>query len=287
MIHIGEWQVDIINDCWMRMDGGGAFGLVPKVLWQKHLPADENNLVPFSATCMLLRGNGHIAVVDTGMGYKVPAKHQRQFRMERPSGGLMETLSTLGVPAEEVDTVICTHLHSDHAGGNTKYDQQGQLVASFPNATYYVQEQEFLDAMRPNERTRATYQIENYSPLFELGRLKLLNGDTEILPGVKGIITRGHTPGHMSVRVSGGGKHLGFVCDLASLAIHFENLGWMASYDVEPLYTLENKREWHQWALKHNALLVFPHDVNRPICQAGEKDGKLVLTTYNERWINE
>lgn len=287
MIRIGDWQVDLINDCWMMMDGGGAFGLVPKVLWQKHLPADENNLVPFSATCMLLRGYGHIAVVDTGMGYKVPSKLQKQFKMERPSGGLMETLNLMGVLAEKVDTVICTHLHSDHAGGNTKYDEQGQLVASFPNATYYVQEQEYSDAMRPNERTRATYQLENYSPLFDKGQLKLINGDTEILPGVKGTVTRGHTPGHMSVKVNGRGKHLGFVCDLASLAIHFENLGWMASYDLEPLYTLENKREWHQWALEHKALLVFPHDVNRPICQAREIDGKLVLINCNERWINE
>ena len=286
MIQLGDWRVDLINDCWLRLDGGGAFGLVPKILWQRHLPADENNLVPFAETCLLLRGHGHIALVDTGIGYKLPPKLELQWHIERPAGGLIETLSSLGVSEEQVDTVICTHLHLDHAGGNTKLDERGRPVPTFPNAVYITQEREYLDASQPNERTRATYQAENFTPLVESGQLKLLQGDGEILTGVEGIVTRGHTPGHMSVRISGGGRQLGFVCDLASLAIHFENLGWMAAYDVEPLHTLENKRRWQRWALENDAMLVFPHDVQRPICRAIEADGQFRLETLAERWVN-
>ncbi len=286
MFQLGEWRVDLINDCWLRMDGGGAFGLVPKALWQRLVSPDENNLIPFAETCLLLRGHGHIVVVDTGMGYKVSPKQQAQWHLERPSGGVLEALTALGVIADEVDTVICTHLHLDHAGGNTHYDERGQLVASFPNATYYTQEREFRDASQPNERTRATYLAENFTPLYEQGRLQLLEGDSEILPNVEGIVTRGHTPGHMSVRVSGGGAHLGFVCDLASLAIHFEHLGWMTAYDVEPLHTLENKRAWQRWAQEREAILIFPHDAARPACRAVEIDGRFTLRTLDERWVN-
>ena len=140
--------------------------------------------------------------------------------------------------------------------------------------------------MNPTNVRRATYLAENFTPLYEQGRLQLLQGDSEILPNVEGIVTRGHTPGHMSVRVSGGGEHLGFVCDLASLAIHFEHLGWMTAYDVEPLHTLKNKRIWQRWALEHEAILVFPHDVARPACRAVERDGRFKLQTLDERWVN-
>lgn len=285
-MQIGNWQVDLINDCWLRLDGGGAFGLVPKVLWQKHLPADEDNLVPFSSTCLLLRGYGHVALIDTGLGYKMPPKMQNLWRVDRSAGGLIETLQTLGLQPHDVDTVICTHLHSDHAGGNTKLDEQGRLAVSFPNATYFVQEREYQDAMQPNERTRATYNEENYRPLMDQGLLTLLDGDAEILPGVEGIVTRGHTPGHMCVRISDGEEHLVFVCDLASLAVHFENLAWMAAYDVEPLHSLENKKTWRNWAIEHQAFVVFPHDVNRPVCRASIQEDKFVLQTLNERWVN-
>src|SRR5262249_21722450 len=131
---------------------------------------------------------------------------------------------------------------------------------TFPNAEYVTQRREYDDAMRPNERTRATYLAYNYHPLVESGQMRLLNGDTEILMGIHGVITRGHTPAHMCIRFESQGQHALFVADLASYAVHFERLGWMTSYDVEPLETLECKRHWQQWALDTNALLIFQHD---------------------------
>ena len=117
--------------------------------------------------------------------------------------------------------------------------------------------------MHPNERTRATYLRFNYQPLQEKGQMRLLDGDVELAPGVYGVVTRGHTPAHMSVRFESNGQHGMFVCDMASYAIHFERLGWMTGYDVEPLETLETKRRWQKWALETQAILFFPHDTQR------------------------
>ncbi len=182
--------------------------------------------------------------------------------------------------------MIDTHLHGDHAGGNTRYDESGKVIPTFPNAEYVVQRREYEDAMHPNERTRATYFPINYQPLYESGQLRLLDGDTEIFPGITGHITRGHTPAHMSIRFASNGQQALFVCDMASYAIHFERLGWMTGYDVEPLETLETKRRWQQWALETGALLIFCHDPQR---QAGHcvmgKDGKVSVVALDESFV--
>jgi glyoxylase-like metal-dependent hydrolase (beta-lactamase superfamily II) len=158
--------------------------------------------------------------------------------------------------------VIDTHLHGDHCAGNTVFnaDAEDGIAATFPNAEYVVQRREYEDAMHPNERTRATYYSVNYEPLVRREQMRLLDGDTEILPGIFGVITPGHTPGHQSIRFESQGQHGLFVSDLASYAVHFERLAWMTAYDVEPLITLESKRRWQQWAVDTGALLMFQHD---------------------------
>jgi glyoxylase-like metal-dependent hydrolase (beta-lactamase superfamily II) len=182
--------------------------------------------------------------------------------------------------------VIDTHLHADHAAGNTAYDAGGRIVPVFPNAEYVVQRREYEDACRPNERTRATYVAENFQPLVESSQMRLLEGDTDLAPGIAGIVTRGHTPGHMSVRFESGGQHASFVCDLASYSIHFERLGWMTAYDVEPLETLETKRRWQKWALETNAILIFPHDPLHPVARVTQDDrGKPRIAPIDEPYV--
>ena len=167
-------------------------------------------------------------------------------------------------PAADIDIVIDTHLHDDHCSGNFRRAADGSLAPAFPNAEYLVQRREFEDATNLNERTRATYRPANYVPLLGSGQMRLLDGDAEIAGGVSAILTPGHTPGHMSVRIESDGEHAAFLCDMASLAVHFERLAWMTSFDVEPLVTLETKRRWQQWALETEALLIFPHDAKTP-----------------------
>jgi glyoxylase-like metal-dependent hydrolase (beta-lactamase superfamily II) len=153
----------------------------------------------------------------------------------------------------------------------------------FPNAEYVVQRREYEDAIHPNERTRATYIAENFQPLVESGQMRLLDGDTDLAAGIRGIVTPGHTPGHMSVVLQSDGDTLAFLCDLSTYAIHFERLAWMTAFDVEPLITLETKRKWQKWALDTNAILVFPHDTRRPMGRFSlDERGRGVVTPISE-----
>ena len=174
-------------------------------------------------------------------------------------------MAALGIAPGEIDIVLDTHLHDDHCSGNFRLNADGIREPAFPNAAYLVQRREYEDAIRPNERTRATYLPDNYVPLYQSGQLQLLDGDSQIASGLSAIVTPGHTPAHMSVRIESAGQQAAFVCDLASLSVQFERLAWMTAFDVEPLVTLETKRRWQGWALETDALLIFPHDAVRPV----------------------
>ena len=289
MLKIGDIEIHLINDCRVLVDGGGAFGLVPRVLWQRYFKPDEDNLIPMNQTCLFVRAGGKNIVVDTGLGTKLNDKARRIFRIEN-EGGLLTGLTKLGIQHEDIDLVIDTHLHSDHAGGNTKFVEGSttEVEPTFPNAEYVVQHREYEDAMRPNERTAATYFPFNYQPLVESGQMRLLDGDEEFLPGITGIVTPGHTPAHMSICFESNGEHAAFLCDMASYAVHFERLGWMTAYDVEPLRTMESKRVWQKWALEHNAIVIFPHDAKRPIGRLSQaENGVITVEPIAEPYVNE
>jgi glyoxylase-like metal-dependent hydrolase (beta-lactamase superfamily II) len=286
MIRVGQFSITCINDAITYVDAGGAFGLVPRALWQRLLAPDEDNLVPMSQLCLYVEARGRRIVVDTGMGTRLTDRQRRFWRIQN-EGGLLRGLAALGVAPEQIDLVINTHLHSDHCGGNTRWrsPEDHTVVPTFPNAEYVVQRQEYEDASHPNERTAATYIAENFEPLRASGQLRLLEGDTELLPGVVGMVTPGHTPGHMSVAFHDGGETALFVCDLASYAIHFERLAWMTAYDVEPLRTLETKRRMQQWALDHDATLIFVHDTQRPVGKLRRRESSVYVEPLDVRWL--
>ncbi len=266
MIRLGDFQLHLIQESMTQMDAGGAFGLVPRALHSRFYPLNvEQNTVPMLSNLLLVQTGTQNILIDSGNGSKIPEKMRELFYLEHPHGSLHDSLGRLGLTTADINLVINTHLHNDHSGSNTQFDENGQLVATFPNAEYVVQRREFEDASHPNERNRATYLADNFAPLVASGQMRLLEGDTELAPGIRGVVTPGHTPGHMSVILESGGEHAMFVCDMASFAVHFERLGWMTAYDIEPMVTLESKRKWQQWALETNALLFFPHDVVRPV----------------------
>jgi len=267
MIRIGDIEIFFLTDGTVYVDAGGPFGLTPRALYRKYFEPDANNMIPMSLTCLLVRAAGKTIVVDTGLGEKLTDKMKENWGLARkPGEGLIMALARHGIRPEAVDVVIDTHLHGDHCAGNTYFGPSGELLPTFPNARYVTQRREHQDATHPNERTRGTYYGINFQPLVESGQMALLDGDTEILPGIWGVLTPGHTPGHMAVRFESRDQHGLFVADLASYAVHFEKLAWMTAYDVEPLVTLETKRIWQQWALRTNAALLFQHD---PVIRAG------------------
>ncbi|MEP7290988.1 MAG: MBL fold metallo-hydrolase [Chloroflexota bacterium] len=287
MIQLGDFRLHLINDSRTLVDAGGAFGLVPRLLWSGvFMPPTEDNLVPMMQHNLLVQAHGRNLLIDTSYGDKMTGKQNANFHRESFNGGTLSALARLGLTPNDIDLVIDTHLHGDHCGGNTTYAADGSLIPVFPNAEYVVQRREYEDASRPNERTRATYSAANFQPLVETGQMRLLDGDTELLPGIRGMVTPGHTPGHMSVTLESGGQHAAFICDLASYAVHFERLGWMTAYDVEPLVTLETKRRWQAWALETNALLIFPHDPLRPMGHLIENaDGKRLVVKVDEEYV--
>jgi len=281
MIPLGAFELYLLNDATSFVDGGGAFGLVPRKLWSAYFPPDDDNLIQMAQHCLLVKAHEQYILIDTGLGDKLDDKAQRFWNLQY-SGGLQRGLAQLGIALEQISIVINTHLHADHCGGNTRWrDDHQTTVPAFPNARYLVQRREYDDAMRPNERTRATYLPFNYDPLVQSGQMRLVEGFIEVLPGIELHVTPGHTPGHMSVRLSSAGQHAAFVCDLATYSVHFERLGWMTAYDVEPLRTLETKRQWQIWALEAEALLIFPHDFKRPAGRLQEHGTKLELVTVD------
>jgi glyoxylase-like metal-dependent hydrolase (beta-lactamase superfamily II) len=286
MLKIGDITIHLINDANTLVDPGGAFGLVPRALWSRYLEPTADHLVPMTTTCLLVQTGSQAIIVDTGFGNKLSEKQRKNWNLNRSNGDLINGLQRLGIKPGDIDLVIDTHLHADHCTGNTRLNEDGQLVAAFPNAEYVVQRREFEDASHPNERTAGTYFADNWELLMQNEQMRLLDGDTELAPGVSGIVAPGHTPGHMAVQFHSHRQYAAFVCDLASYSIHFERLAWMTAYDVEPLVTLETKRKWQQWALETDAVLIFPHDPLRPCARLTEdENGRRRLIAVDEPYI--
>jgi len=263
-MRLGNIELFIVSDGESRIDGGGHYGLVPKVLWEKVQPADELNRVPTAVNCLLILSEGKRILVDTGYGRKLSPKEVAMYGISRPQGDLLDHLERLGVAASDVDLVINSHLHSDHCGGNTLV-QDGKVGPAFPHAQYWIQRLEWADAAFPNERTRNTYLPDNLVPIQEAGQLRLLMGDTRVTGEVRCQVTPGHTRAHQSVIIESEGETAMFLGDMASQAIKIERLGWTSAFDTEPLETIETKRAIRDWALERHALLIFQHDVLVPL----------------------
>ena len=273
MVRLGDVELYLLDDGRFLKDGGGLFGLVPKVLWHKVMPADELNRVRLALRPLLIVSQGRRILVDSGLGCKVSLKECEILALERSQGGLLDGLRKVGYDPDDIDIVINTHLHSDHCGGNTLL-REGVPVPAFPNAEYWIQRQEWADARCPNERTRHVYLEENLLPVKESGQLRLLDGDTRVTEHVRCMVTRGHTRAHQSVIIESAGKTAVFVGDLAPLCIHMERLAWIPAYDTEPQETLHAKRLMRNWVLETDALLIFGHEVRTPmgyLRQEGER----------------
>jgi len=264
MITLGRFRLHLIMESDTRMDAGGPFGLVPRALYGRFMLPDADNTVSMPSHLLLVQTPDQNILIDAGNGDKLGQKQREIVRLSHPHGTVQDALARIGLAASDINRVILTHLHSDHCGGATRLDAGGAIQPVYPNAQYVVQRREYQDASHPNERTRATYFADNFEPLVQSGQMILLDGDTQLAPGVRVVGTPGHTPGHMSVVLESAAQLALFTGDLASFAIHFERLAWMTAYDVEPLVTLETKRRWQQWAVQTGALLIFPHDPQRP-----------------------
>ncbi|HEV8597759.1 MAG TPA: MBL fold metallo-hydrolase [Gemmatimonadales bacterium] len=271
-----------------KLDGGAMFGVVPKPLWERRIKPDERNRIALAMRCLLVEHPDGLVLIDTGLGNKEDSKFMDIYGVEnqgKPGPTQLEdALAEAGYKAEEVQYVINTHLHFDHAGGNTWIDQppaaQGteppRLRLSFPNATYHVQSGDLEFARNANERTRASYLPHNWEPVVQAGKFKLLEGDGEVLPGISVRVIPGHVPFLQGVLLESGPDALFYLADLMPTRHHLP-LPWIMGYDVEPLRTLESKRELVHQALAGNWRLFFEHDAEVVMGRLAGQEKKVEL----------
>jgi glyoxylase-like metal-dependent hydrolase (beta-lactamase superfamily II) len=268
---IGAFEIATVSDGRFRLDGGAMFGVVPKVIWQKCCQPDDQNRIALGLNCLLVRAHGKNLLVDTGLGNKQDARFQEMYAVDH-TPPLSVSLKKHGLMTEDIHMVINTHLHFDHAGGKTILNGEGNAVPAFPKAQYFTQHGEFEDAARANERTRASYRRENFTPIAHVNRWEFLEGDTELLPGISVMITPGHTRHHQAVKIESEGQVALYLGDLIPTVSHLP-LPYIMGYDLYPLQTLETKRWVLDRALEEHWLLVFEHD---PLVHMGyvRKDGE-------------
>jgi methylmalonyl-CoA epimerase len=268
---LGELELISLTDGFFRLDGGSMFGIVPKPLWEKQAPPDERNRIRLAMRPLLVRG-ARTMLIDAGLGDKENAAFHDRYGVAR-SRNLDHALAEAGVSPGDIDIVLATHLHFDHAGGFTVRDSSGTLRPRFPRAQYIVRRGEWEDATHLHERNRASYLADNYLPLAQAGVLQLVDDDATIMPGVRVRRTGGHTMHHQMVLIESAGRGAAFVADMMPTTAHVSNL-WITGFDLYPIDTLEAKKQFVREAIDKDMLVFFEHD---PAIAAGyirEENGK-------------
>ena len=260
---LGDLRIHAIQAGGQKLDGGAMFGVVPKPLWERRIPADERNRIALGMRCLLVEHKSGLILIDTGAGNKESEKFHDIYALDNAGANgrtaLEDGLAALGLKPEDISLVVNSHLHFDHAGGNTYRDATGAILPSFPKARYVVQRGEYRYASHTNERTAASYFPRNYEPLREAGSLVLVDGEREIADGIRVIPTPGHVPFHQGILIESQGERAFFLGDLVPTTSHMP-LPWIMGYDVEPLVTLETKRTVLARAKSERWLVVFEHD---------------------------
>jgi glyoxylase-like metal-dependent hydrolase (beta-lactamase superfamily II) len=263
-LNIGSIRCHIVSDGIQWSDGGGFFGLVPRILWEPIIRPDERNRIPVALRSLLIESDAGLILIDTGQGDKLGDREWRRFGMEPRLERLIGEMAEVGFGPEDVDVVLFTHLHSDHAGGATRWADQNDpaagIVPTFPNARYLAQRLEMAEATFPNERTRGTYFPQNWQPLEAAGLLEIVDGDQRLAAGVHTQVVPGHTSSIQAVWIEDGGESLLFLGDTCSWAAHLNGLAWVPAFDILPMQSIEGKRRLRAQALERNSLLVFQHD---------------------------
>jgi len=282
MLLLGDYRVEVVPDTKFRLDGGAMFGVVPRALWSKVCPPDEQNRIRMNMNCLFIETESERILIETGIGDKWTPKHEAIYGITREQP-LSESLRALtGIGAEEITIVVNTHLHFDHAGGNTTRDSAGRVVPTFPNARYFISRGEYEHAEAPHERDRASYMPENWRPLQEAGQLELKEADYEVVPGLRMETIAGHSRTMQCVRLERGGQTLFSFADLVPMRAHVP-LAWIMGYDLYPVETLEAKKHLLPQAAREEWLCFFYHDPDVPLGRVIEEDGKLRAVGLEEK----
>lgn len=281
-LKIGEYELHPVPTGEFGLDGGAMFGTVPKTLWEKSNPADDKNRIRMEARGLLLKGKKNI-LIDCGngsdfiekYGEKIGTKFAEIYKLQPGGSNLQHSLQKQGLKPEDIDIVILTHLHFDHAGGGVT-SKDGKLVPTFPNAKYYVQKKNVEIALKPNLREKASYYAANVQPLMDAGVLIQLNDQCEIVPGITTWISNGHTLAHQMVHITDGKTTVIYCGDVVPTSSHVR-LAWVMGYDLNPLLLIEEKTKYLNQAVKENAYLFFEHDPYCDLARIKETNGDFAV----------
>jgi len=272
---VGNFELISLFDGFFRLDGGAMFGVVPKALWEKKAPADVANRITMTMRPLIVRDGSHTMLIDAGLGDKESDKFYRMYAADR-TRTLDHALAEAGLSVGDIDLVLATHLHFDHAGGFTVRDSSGEIRPRFPNARYVVRRGEWNDATHPHERNRASYLADNFVPLQKAGVLDFIDEDGPVIPGVRVQRTGGHTMHHQVVWIESGRDCAVFLADLMPTSAHLPD-PWIMGYDLYPMDTLFAKQAFARAVARRETLVFFEHDPAIPAAFITEQQGKLGL----------
>lgn len=273
---LGKFEIYPTTDGSLRLDGGAMFGIVPRVLWGKVCPPDEKNRIYMALNCPLIKTSKYNILIDTGTGPKCSEKIRQMYGIEN-NPSLRKSLSNYGVSIEDINIVINSHLHLDHCGGDTTFDDAGRIAPTFPNAKYFIHKDEWEDALNINERTKGSYIQEDFLPLWDSGNLELVEGDEiEIVKGVSMVRTGGHTQSHCCIKIRSEGRTAFYLADLIPTVAHLP-YPYIMGYDLFPLDTLKQKKRILPQAFEEHWLLMFEHDPKTYMGYLKKKDDKFFI----------
>jgi glyoxylase-like metal-dependent hydrolase (beta-lactamase superfamily II) len=253
----GDFTIHSLSDGAFRLDGGAMFGVIPKPMWEKRTRADAQNRIPLAVRPLLVEAHGRRILIDAGIGDKMGEKAAGIYAFDR-AVTLSSSLAAHGLSPQDIDVVLATHLHFDHAGGFTTI-VDGAPAPVFPRARYLIRRGEWEDALHPHERNRASYFPENFVPLQDAGLVDFIEEDGEVLPGISVWRTGGHTMHHQIVRIASGGRVAVFAADLLPTAAHLDE-AWIMGYDLYPVDTLMYKKRFFAEAIPNEYVIFFEHD---------------------------
>jgi len=276
-VKFGNFELHPIETGLFRLDGGAMFGVVPKTLWSKQIPADDKNRIPMGMRCLLIKSKETDRIyLDNGSGDKFNEKMASIYDLDYDHSDLISSLKNVGLQPADITDMVFTHLHFDHCGGTTTFNQNGDIIDVFPNARYHVNKRHWETAINPNAREKASFFSENIDPIKKSGRLHLVEDHHEFEPGFKTLPMDGHTTGQQLPFITNNETILVYTADLIPTHAHVP-LPWIMGYDMKPLQTLKEKETFLNQAAKENWYLFLEHDAEHEVVTVQKENGKFML----------
>ena len=268
---IGKYDLYSVETSEFGLDGGAMFGIIPKPVWEKKVPADQLNRVNMVTRSLLLVSDEKKILIDTGNGTKWETKYKQIYNINTDQYNIEKSLGKYGFSSEQITDVVCTHMHFDHIGGNTKI-KSGKMVPTFPNAKYWISQENWKLANHPSQKDAGSFIEHDWKVLAENQMIEIIDGREPFIEGMETFVTHGHTPGLLHPVVSDGSNKLFYGADIFPMAAHIP-IPWVMAYDVQPVVTMEEKQKLLQKMELEDWILFFEHDPHIQACTV-HKDGK-------------